>query len=119
MGRVRISLRLANPERPDEFVGVDNALVDTGATFTTIPRPIAVELGLKPVRQRQIRTAAGYQTMEESYALFEFDGNRTVTPVLVTDSLDFVLVGVITLEALALIVDPNKGELREAEVYLL
>ena len=119
MGHVRISLRLANPERPDEFVDVESALVDTGATFTTIPRRIATDLGLKPVRQRQIRTASGHQTLEESYALFEYAGNRTVTPVLVTDSLDFVLVGVITLESLALVVDPNKGELREAEVYLL
>ena len=119
MGHVRVSLRLANPERPETWVDVENALVDTGATFTTIPRRIADELNLRRVRQRRIRTAAGYQNLEESYALFEYNGNRTVTPVLVTDSLDFVLVGVITLEALALIVDPNKGELREAEVFLL
>jgi predicted aspartyl protease len=42
-----------------------------------------------------------------------------VTPVLVTDTLDLVLVGVITLEALSLVVDPTTGELRESEAYLL
>jgi aspartyl protease family protein len=119
MGHMRVTLRLSNPDRPELSESLSDALVDTGATFTTIPRAVSERLALRRVRQRQIRTAAGPQTLDESYALFEYDGNRTVTPVLLTDALDFVLVGVITLEALSLTVDPTTGELRESEAYLL
>jgi aspartyl protease family protein len=46
-------------------------------------------------------------------------GYLTVTPILVSDTLDKILVGVITLEALGLTVDPTTGQLKEAETYLL
>jgi predicted aspartyl protease len=42
-----------------------------------------------------------------------------VTPVLISRTLDKVLIGVITLEALGLSVDPTKGTLRESETLLL
>ena len=42
-----------------------------------------------------------------------------VTPILVSDTLDKILVGVITLEALGLTVDPTTGQLKEVETYLL
>jgi aspartyl protease family protein len=119
MGHVRISVTLANPDRPEEAVVAEDALVDTGATFTTVPRAIADRLSLQKVRERQIRTASGVETLDESFALFDFEGNRTVTPVLITNTLEFVLVGVLTLEALGLVVDPAKGELRTTDVFLL
>jgi predicted aspartyl protease len=42
-----------------------------------------------------------------------------VTPLLVSDTLDTMLIGVITLEAMGLAVDPGTGRLRESEVLLL
>ncbi|TMF98840.1 MAG: hypothetical protein E6I03_12740 [Chloroflexi bacterium] len=59
MGHVRVKIRIANPTRRQEFVDVDDALVDTGATWTTVTRDIADRLGLQVVDQVQADTAAG------------------------------------------------------------
>ncbi len=42
-----------------------------------------------------------------------------VTPLLISDTLETVLIGVITLEAMGLAVDPGTGQLKESEVFLL
>ena len=119
MGHVEIQLKLGNPVDPTRKPLERAALVDTGATFTTIPRSISEELGLKTIGKRRVRTATEFNTLDESFASVEIDGNVTVTPVLVSEKLDKILVGVITLEALALTVDPTTGRLKEAETYLL
>ena len=46
-------------------------------------------------------------------------GEKTVTPVLISDKIDRVLIGVLTLEALALRVDPKTGKLEKTELLLL
>jgi hypothetical protein len=67
---------------------------------------------------RQVQTASGIEALDESFALFDHAGNKTVMPVLIGSTLDFVLVGVLTLEALAPVVYPTKGELRTTDVFL-
>lgn len=119
MGRVEIQLKLGNPLDPTRKPLERTALVDTGATFTTIPRSISEELGLKIIGKRRVRTATEFNTLDESFASVEIDGNVRVTPVLVSEKLDKILVGVITFEALALAVDSTTGRLKEAETYLL
>ena len=119
MGRVNVLLKLANPLNPSTRNVELTALVDTGATFTTIPRQIFDKLGLTVTGKRKVRTATQVETLEESFAAVEIDGDLTVTPVLVSDTLEKTLVGVITLEALALTVNPTTGKLEEAETYLL
>jgi clan AA aspartic protease len=119
MGHVRVGIRLARPERRREAVEVADALVDTGATWTSLPRGLAERLGLEVIGQMAVKTAAGVQMLDQSYAYVELDGKRMVAPVLVSDTLDGVLIGVTTLEALGLAVDPTTGQLREAEVFLL
>jgi clan AA aspartic protease len=119
MGHVNVKLKLANPVNPSGAPVETTALVDTGATFTTIPRGISEKLGLLATGKRKVRTATQIEILEQSFASVEIDGNLTVTPVLVSETLDKVLIGVITLEALGLAVDPTTGRLNEAETYLL
>ncbi len=119
MGHVRVALRVAHPERREEAVQIPNAVVDTGASFTVLPRALARQLGLASLGPLTARTAVGTQTLEQSYAYVELAGKRSVTPVLISDTLDMVLIGVLTLEALALAVDPGTGQLKESEVLLL
>ena len=57
--------------------------------------------------------------MDQSYAYMELAGKTMVTPLLVSDTLDPMLIGVITLEAMGLAVAPGTGRLRESEVFLL
>ena len=55
----------------------------------------------------------------QSFAYIEVDGKNTVTPLLISGTQDKILIGVITLEALGLMVDPTKGTLKETETLLL
>ena len=119
MGHVNVKLKLANPVSPSGTAIEASALVDTGATFTTIPRHMSEKLGLRVTGKRRVRTATQLETLEQSFASVEINNNLTVTPILISDTLDKILVGVITLEALGLTVDPTTGQLKEAETYLL
>jgi aspartyl protease family protein len=119
MGHVNVKLKLGNPVSPSTTAIEASALVDTGATFTTIPRHMSEKLGLRVTGKRTVRTATQFETLEESFASVEINGNLTVSPILVSDTLDKILIGVITLEALGLTVDPTTGQLKEAETYLL
>jgi len=53
MGYVRVRTTLANPERRTDGVEVQEALVDTGATWTTIPRDVARKPGLQVIGLRE------------------------------------------------------------------
>ena len=119
MGHVRVKIRIANPTRHQEFVDVDDALVDTGATWTTVTRDIADRLGLQVVDQVQADTAAGEVTVDHSFALIQYDGKQSISDVLVNDTLREVLVGVVTLEGLRLAVDPHSGRLVDTKLLLM
>ena len=119
MGHVRVNLRLASPERPDQAIEVEGALVDTGATHTTLPRSLADQLGLRIIGQLRVRTAAGWQVLDRSYAYLELEGKVTVSTVLISDTFDGVLIGVVTLEDVGFAVDPGTGQLKESEILLL
>jgi len=119
MGQVRVKIRIANPVRRLEVVDVDDALVDTGATWTTVPRDIADRLGLQVVDQVQADTAAGEISVDHSFALIQYDGKQSVSDVLINDHLSEVLVGVVTLEGLRLAVDPRSGRLVDTKLLLM
>ena len=119
MGHVNVKLRLANPVDPSGATIEATALLDTGATFTTIPRDLSHKLGLRATGTRKVRTATQFVSLEQSFASIEINGNLTVSPVLISETLDKILVGIITLEALGLTVDPTTGQLKETETYLL
>ena len=119
MGHVRVTIKLAKPERWREPVEVQDALVDTGATFTTLSRSLAQRLGLEVFASQTVRIAAGPVDVDVSSAFLEYDGRRTVTPVWISDTYPGVLMGVFTLEALGLAIDPATGKLTESEFLLL
>jgi clan AA aspartic protease len=118
MGHVRVPVRFANPNE-DQWVSVGAALVDTGATLTTIPRWIADEIRLKPVRREVMNTPTGEIVLEEASALIEYNGEKYPTPALISEDMDIVLIGVVTLETMALAVDPKTRRLIPSPMYLL
>lgn len=117
LGHVHVKAKLISPFN-NESVIVES-LVDTGATFTTVPAGLGERLKLSPVTKRRVRTASGEEELPESYLLIEILDEKTTTPVLISDKLDRVLVGALTLEALALKVDPETGKLEKTELLLL
>jgi clan AA aspartic protease len=119
MSHVTVKLKLGNPVSKSREKIVDKALVYTGSTFTVVPRSIATKLGLRSLGKRRVETANRSQLLEQSFAYIEVDGKNTVTPLLISGTLDKILIGVITLEALGLMVDPTKGTLKDTETLLL
>ena len=118
MGHVNIQLTIANPNSP-ALVSTVEALVDTGATLTVIPRSLADQLDLPVTGKRTVRTATGNIEMDRSAAILQIDGKSELNPIVIIDTLDRALVGVVTLEILELAVDPTTGLLTEGETLLL
>ena len=98
------------PEEDVRRLTVEDALVDTGATPLSLPKPLIDELGLSPVGNARTITANGiasrtiYSAVE--FTVLERKGNIQVTD-LPTNAP--VLVGHIILEMLDLCVDIRKG----------
>jgi predicted aspartyl protease len=119
MGHVRVPVGFASPDNLNDLVKIESALVDTGATWTAIPKSLAERLGLKVIGQVKVRTASGIENLDQSYAYLELNGRKMVAPVLVSDSFPGVLIGVTTLEALGFAVDPGTEQLTDSELLLL
>jgi len=94
------------------------ALVDTGATLTVIPRRLAEELGLRVTGRTEVETAAGRIVLERTRVRLELEGREEIVPALISDVIDKVLIGVTALEVLGLQVDPLTGRLKEWTVLL-
>ena len=84
-----------------------------------MPRDLAEELGLPAIGRMTARSARGPVELEESYARVELEGHARGTPVVIGDAYRGVLIGVLTLEALGLAVDPVNDRLVEVEILLL
>jgi clan AA aspartic protease len=95
-----------------------NALVDTGATLTVLPKRFADKLGIKPVFEEKIATAAGEIKVLRGESRVKIKNRETVTPVWISDIVDKVLIGVVTLESLGLEVDPVSETLKERPLLL-
>ncbi len=119
MGHVRVPIKLANPNDRAIQLSVESALVDTGATWTTVSRAIANQLRLEITGRQLVRSAAGLVSIDTSYVFFEYDGRSMVTNIWVSDTYPGVLIGVVTLESLGLAVDPGTGKLTDSELLLL
>jgi len=117
MAHVEVDVKIGNLEGK-EFTEV-KALVDTGATFTVIPESVAKELNLTLVGERvKVYTAKGADELELTHAIMEISGKRRIMPILVSKHIDRVLLGVITLEAMQLRLNPLTGKLEEYAALL-
>jgi clan AA aspartic protease len=116
MGHVYTQVTVSNPSDPDLTLSAE-AMVDTGATYTVVPRSVADRLRLPITGKGRVRTATGEVEIDRGRALLQINGLAEINPVFISDSVDKILIGVVTLETLALTVDPTTGELNEAELF--
>ena len=83
------------------------ALVDTGATFTSVPADILEELGVEPRRQVNLRLADGStHTQPLGRVVAELDETEEITFVIFGDPGSPSTIGAVTLETFLLGVDP-------------
>jgi len=95
-------------------------LVDTGATFSVIPRDILTRLGIQAAERREILTVDRKLLRRDlGYLGIEVAGRRVVTPALFGEPEDFAVLGAVTLEIAGLIVDPERKELSPRPSLLL
>lgn len=106
--RVRIEVGASDGEA---FEGLD-ALVDTGATYTWLPREVLERLGVRPEQQRRFLLADGREVAYPvAWIRIRIDSRTQPTPAIFGDPGSEPLLGVVTLEEFGLAADPVNREL--------
>ena len=86
--------------------------VDTGSTYTALPREMLQALGVPVNRSEQSRLADGSrQTVEIGQTTIKLAGKQFITTVIFAEEGEPSLLGVITLEDALLAVDPVNNTL--------
>jgi predicted aspartyl protease len=118
MGLTHLRLRIANPARPQRTRTVE-FLVDSGAVYSVVPSETLRKLGVK-AHSKQVFTLAdgSYITRQKGDLLFKMNGSQGAAPVIFGERGDSTLLGAVTLEALGVILDPIKRELRPLPMIL-
>jgi clan AA aspartic protease len=118
MGLTFIKAKITNPARPRKSADLE-FLVDSGAAYSVVPASVLKRLGIKPRTKRTFILADGSSVERKmGHALFRLDGNEGASPVIFGEKDDSTLLGVVSLEALGLILDPLKRELRPLPMVL-
>jgi len=114
MGETNVTVRLHGSKGYKDV----EMLVDTGALYTKVAPSLARELGITPNEVIEVKLADG-SSGEASLAdaVVEYGPSKRAVTVLVGPG-DKLLLGVTTLEALRLKVNPVDGTLEPAPPYL-
>ena len=116
MGQFHVLAKLTGPTAIAETVSL---LVDTGATFLTIPHSLAERLQLQPRRTLRIVAAGGREEVRPlADVRIELEGHEVPTPCLIAPGGP-PLLGAVALESLVLAVDPVRKRLVPSTAYVL
>lgn len=117
MGYVRTKVAVGNAKRT--IVKDIDLLADSGAWFTTIPPKLAEDLDIEPMAKTRVTLAdkRGIE-VDVSLAYFRVFDREAVLQVAIMDVPE-PLLGVETLEALGLKVNPTTGKLEPTRPYAL
>lgn len=118
MGITSTKLLLKNPFNPTKSV-LGDFLVDSGAHYTVIPKLMVTKLKLKPSYIQEFSLADG-KIIKRSIgsALVVFEGKELAVPVVLGELNDSALLGITTLEAFGLMLDPFKRKLYHSKLML-
>lgn len=118
MGLRHIEASIANPAKPKRSARL-RFLVDSGAVYSVVPARVLRKLGIKPRKTRTFILADGTTVKRFiGQALFRYNGEEGASPVIFGEKDDSVLLGTVSLEALGLILDPLKRQLRPLPMLL-
>jgi clan AA aspartic protease len=118
LGLTHIEATIAHPSRPRRGVKL-KFLVDSGAVYSVVPATILRKLGVLPHSSRKFILADGSEINRKlGDVSFRLSGQRGASPVIFGEKGDSVLLGAVSLEALGMILDPMKRELRPLPMLL-
>ena len=110
MGTVKVTIAVGDPQG-GQFVELD-VTVDTGSTYTAVPRAMLQRLGVPVDRSPPSETADGrIVPVDVGEATIRLQGLQFHTPVIFAEENEPSLLGVVSLEQAALAVDPLAGRL--------
>ncbi len=113
-----LKARVINPERPKKSRECE-FLVDSGAVYSVVPQSILKKLGIKPTSFEEFILANGEVVRKPvGNAYFEYGGKIRAAPVVFGEE-DVFLLGATTIEALGMILDPIRRELKPLPMVLM
>jgi len=112
MGTFNVSLQAGDPAAT-RFVDID-ALVDAGASHTSLPTTLLRDLGVAPRFKRRFILATGASvTKDVGQTWVRLDGREAMTVVVFDEDAAMPLLGAVTLEEMGPGVDPLARRLVE------
>ena len=118
MGLTTLNLEIGNPATPETTEKID-LLVDSGAIYSVVPEALLSRLGIKPIATEEFRLADGSKiARQKGIALFRYGNRVGGADVIFGEKGDGQLLGAFTLEALGLLLDPLRRELRPLPMVL-
>ena len=115
MGTVLATIQVAHHHEPRTFQPLE-VEVDTGCTYTAVPRQLLETLGVPVTRVERSKLADGtLQTLEVGDATIRLEGIEFITTVICAAEGEPNLLGMIALEQALLAVDPLNNRLISVE----
>jgi len=94
-------------------------LVDTGATYSWLPKTLLEKLGVTPTRKARFKTIKGDILVREVGHVFaEHEGETAPMTTVFAEKGDALVFGLHGLEGLGLEVDPTTMQVRKSEALL-
>ena len=108
MGTVKVTIAVGDSQGR-QFEELD-VTVDTGSTYTAVPRAMLQRLGIPVERSLPSETADGrIVPVDVGEATIRLQGLQFHTPVIFAEENEPSLLGVVSLEQAALAVDPLRA----------
>ncbi len=118
VGMFEVKLEIANPEDRERRATV-SLLVDTGAGYSMILRRALEQIGATPTKREMFEIADGREIARDiGEVTFFCNGEHAVSRVIFGEEGEASVLGAVTLEELALQVDPLHQQLRRAKLRL-
>jgi clan AA aspartic protease len=113
-----LKVTVINPEQPKKSQEC-KFLIDSGAVYSVVPQNILKKLGIKPTSSQEFILANGEVVKKPiGNAYFGYRDNIRAAPVVFGDKGVFLL-GATTIEALGMILDPIRRELKPLPMLLM
>jgi predicted aspartyl protease len=118
MGLTFLEIEIGNPATPQKTQPLE-FLFDSGAIYSVVPTPILKKLGIKPLAKEEFILSNGEKIVrKKGTALFKYAGKIGGADVIFGEAGDSTLLGAFTLEALGLMLDPLRRELKPLPMML-
>ena len=115
MGIVKVNIEVGDPQG-QQFEAIE-VTVDTGSTFTAVPRQLLQRLGVPVERSLPAETADGRVVpVDVGETVIRLEGLQFSTPVIFAEEGEPSLLGVVSLEEAVLAIDPVTGRLIPANL---